>query len=701
MIKCLGIMGLLAPLCAAGAGAAYPLTTNGNHFIVDAAGKPFFLIGDSPWYISECLSASNVDYYLSNRWAQGYNGVLLDVTAQAGEDLLNDDTNYYGQHPFTSQSGGYTNLGSWNVRYFTNLDYVIQDAAKYGICCFCYPLYDGYGAVNWYDQMAGNSPTTISNFGWFIGSRYSSYSNIVWVGAGDYDEPQTNGKCLWDYLANGLTNADHNHLLSAQPVRQTPATYYDFISLNATYPACFSYIQSLANYQASPTLASFLREPYYAGPFATCSLPQCSDLNERQFAYWAAFCGESGCFVSAAIYAYFPGIQGSDGLWTTNLVCNISLDFPNLGKLFNSRNWTNFVPDAGHTVVTSGYGTSGAIDYITTVRESHGYTLMSYIPQDKMAPTVAMNQLAGATANAWWYNPSNGVATLIGTYPTTGTQTFTPASTNDWVLVLDDAAQNYPPPGQSNEPPPEPLQITPAAGFISTGPFGGPFSITNQNLTLTNIGSASLNWALSNSSPWLSASTNGGTLTPGGAAAVVSVSLSPGATNLGVGVYTNTVWFTNVADGVSQGVQFKLNVTQAAPILIWSNPPVLAYGAGLTSNQLDATANVPGSFAYNPNFGAVPGVGTDTLLVVFTPADRIDYNSATDSVSLLVLLAPISLNTHLASNVFVLSWSDPASHFLLQGAPALNGGFTNLPGAESPYSNVLTGAQRYFRLMAQ
>ncbi len=430
------------------AGPAYPLTTNGNHFIVDAKGAPFFLVGDSPWYISECLKASDVDVYLSNRWAQGYNGVLLDVTAQAGEDLLNDDTNYYGQHPFLSQiAGPYTNLAAPNANYFTNLDYVINRANYYGICCFCYPLYDGFGAVNWYGQMVGNSTTTLSNYGWFMGSRYASFSNIVWVGAGDYDEPLTNGKCLWDYVANGLTNADRNHLLTAQPVRTTAATYYDFCSLNSSYPACFSYVQSAANYAASPTLASFLREPYYAGPFATCTLPQCSDQNERQFAYWAAFSGESGCMVSAAIYAYFPGVSGSDGLWSTNLVCAFSTNYPNIAKLMLNRNWTNFVPDTGHTVCTSGYGTSGNIDYITTERESHGYTVLSYIPQDTMTPTIAMSQIAGTAANAWWWNPSNNAATYINQYQTVGSKTFTPPGTNDWVLVIDSAQQNFPPPG--------------------------------------------------------------------------------------------------------------------------------------------------------------------------------------------------------------------------------------------------------------
>jgi C1A family cysteine protease len=53
---------------------------------------------------------------------------------------------------------------------------------------------------------------------------------------------------------------------------------------------------------------------------------------------------------------------------------------------------------------------------------------------------------------------------------------------------------------------PEPLRITPATGFTSTGGAGGPFTIISQSLTLTNAGTNSLTWTLANTSVWLNAS---------------------------------------------------------------------------------------------------------------------------------------------------------------------------------------------------
>jgi len=45
----------------------------------------------------------------------------------------------------------------------------------------------------------------------------------------------------------------------------------------------------------------------------------------------------------------------------------------------------------------------------------------------------------------------------------------------------------------------------------------------------------------------------------------------------------------------------------------------------------------------------------------------------------------------------VLSWSDPA--FALQAAPTVTGGYTNVPGATSPYTNAIPGDQMFFRLI--
>jgi hypothetical protein len=58
--------------------------------------------------------------------------------------------------------------------------------------------------------------------------------------------------------------------------------------------------------------------------------------------------------------------------------------------------------------------------------------------------------------------------------------------------------------------------------------------------------------------------------------------------------------------------------------------------------------------------------------------------------------APV-LASMTVSNTAVLSWTDPT--FGLQAAPTVNGTFTNIPSATSPYTNSMTGTQQFFRLM--
>jgi hypothetical protein len=89
-----------------------------------------------------------------------------------------------------------------------------------------------------------------------------------------------------------------------------------------------------------------------------------------------------------------------------------------------------------------------------------------------------------------------------------------------------------------------------------------------------------------------------------------------------------------------------------ATTLLFLNPTPIIYGTALSSNQLNATANVPGSFAYNPTNGAVLNAGTNALSVVFTPTDTVDYSSATGSVNLVVLPAPLTVTAANTNRVY-------------------------------------------------
>jgi hypothetical protein len=107
-------------------------------------------------------------------------------------------------------------------------------------------------------------------------------------------------------------------------------------------------------------------------------------------------------------------------------------------------------------------------------------------------------------------------------------------------------------------PQPDPLIISPAAGFSSFGLTGGPFTVNSEVFSLTNAGASSVTWSIANTSLWLTASPATGNLLPGGPAATVTVSLNAAANALTSGTYSATLWFTNGRSGVVSSRQFKL-----------------------------------------------------------------------------------------------------------------------------------------------
>jgi hypothetical protein len=97
---------------------------------------------------------------------------------------------------------------------------------------------------------------------------------------------------------------------------------------------------------------------------------------------------------------------------------------------------------------------------------------------------------------------------------------------------------------------------------------------------------------------------------------------------------------TDTTDYTTATATVAINVLPATPAITWANPANLVYGTALGATQLDATANVPGTFAYTPAAGTVLRVGNNQRLVVtFTPTDTTDYTTATATTTINVLPA--------------------------------------------------------------
>ena len=111
------------------------------------------------------------------------------------------------------------------------------------------------------------------------------------------------------------------------------------------------------------------------------------------------------------------------------------------------------------------------------------------------------------------------------------------------------------------------------------------------------------------------------------------------------------------------------------PVITWAAPAPIDYGTALSTTQLDATANVPGTFVYSPPAGTIPPAGTDTLTVTFTPTDTADYTTATASVTLTVLSPSFTLTASPTSYSVAQSGSQTGS-ISVTGSGGFNGSVT-------------------------
>jgi hypothetical protein len=157
---------------------------------------------------------------------------------------------------------------------------------------------------------------------------------------------------------------------------------------------------------------------------------------------------------------------------------------------------------------------------------------------------------------------------------TTGSNTWSVSPTNFQAVTGYDLCTGWGTPIGSNLMnqlvPLDALQISLGGGLVSGGGVGGPLSPSSESYALTNGGNAVLTWAAAVSASWLDISGSGGTLTPGGPAATLTVSLNAAASNLFLGTYTATLWITNLTDGVIQSRPFSLTIIK--PPIITSQP---------------------------------------------------------------------------------------------------------------------------------
>jgi hypothetical protein len=196
-----------------------------------------------------------------------------------------------------------------------------------------------------------------------------------------------------------------------------------------------------------------------------------------------------------------------------------------------------------------------------------------------------------------------------------------------------------------------------------------PLTVNKAMPTITWPAPASITYGTALSSAQLNAEAN----IPGS----FTYSRSVG-TVLSAGTYSLVVTFTpsDTTDYTGATASVLLTVNKAVPIISWPTPSPITYGTAMTAMQLDAGANVTGTFVYNPAAGTIPPVGTDTLTVTFTPTDSTDYTTASASVALVVNPAPSFALTASPSSISIKQGGNGTSAILVNAIGGFSGKVT-------------------------
>ncbi len=262
-----------------------------------------------------------------------------------------------------------------------------------------------------------------------------------------------------------------------------------------------------------------------------------------------------------------------------------------------------------------------------TIKDANGNTVTS-----STAPVTTTitgpNGYSQSVSNA----AVNGVATLnlsslalnvAGTYTVTTSSPGLPSATASVMVVPGTAAQ---------------ITVSPAPSPLARG--------GNVGSIIGTIKDANGNTSTNSSLP-VTATITG----PGSYSQAMTVPAANGQVtfNLGSLPLPNAGTYTLMITGAGLApVTQTITVAKTTSTIAWTSPAAIGYGTPLSATQLNATASVAGTFAYNPAAGVTLPAGINSLSVTFTPTDASNYTTANGSVQLLVQ-AP-STTTLAASN---------------------------------------------------
>jgi len=455
-----GLLLLLALLLATNATSAAPAAgglrvSESGRFLVTEQGKPFFWLGDTAWELFHRLGLEDSKRYLRDRAEKGFTVIQAVVLAEFGGLTVpnaNGDLPLHDNDPTRP-----------NERYFRHVDAVVEAAEQLGLTMGMLPTWGDKWNLKWGPGPEIFAPESAEAYGEFLGRRYRNRS-VVWILGGDRPPENERHLAIIRAMAAGLRRGDQGrHLLTYHPTGgQSSAEWFhadDWLTFNMIQSGHWArhnpnYDMIAADYARTPIKPCLDGEPCYeqiAVQFKP-GLGRFDDLDVRKAAYWAVFAGAHGHTYGANGIFQFH-VPSKPGEFDPIASWQEALSFPGAGQLrhlralMESRSFLTRIPDQSLIAVGAGEGAH----HVQATRDEGGSYAMLYLPAAGQTVSVDTSKLSGKRLKAWWYDPRTGkAAAQEGEFPVGGELSFTSPKEEgpDWVLVLDDAARGFGPPGR-------------------------------------------------------------------------------------------------------------------------------------------------------------------------------------------------------------------------------------------------------------
>jgi hypothetical protein len=431
------------------------VSSNGRYFTTQA-GQPFFWLGDTGWLLFIKLTREEAVQYLDQRKEQGFNVIQVMVLHDVRKAV-----NVYGDSALVNQDVARPAITKGNEAgdplqydFWDHVDYIIDQAAQRGIYMALVPVWGTNVKNGWVKEAAAK------NYAAFLGNRYKSKSNIIWLNGGDI--PGSDSIKVWKQIGTTLRVTDKNHLITFHPRGRTTSSRWfhqeSWLDFNMFQSGHRNYVQDSSkgethygednwkymdeDYAKRPIKPTFDGEPSYEG------IPQglhdttnvyWNDNDVRRYAYWSVLAGGAGfSYGHNAVMQFYHASDtdrayGAKKFWQPAMTDPGAQQMKYLKELFLSKPYFERIPDQS-LVQDNG-------ERYNRVLASRGNNYAFLYTYTGRTFKVVMGKIKGTEVRAYWFNPKDGTTQVIGTITNAGIKEFDPpgeqAAGNDWLLILE------------------------------------------------------------------------------------------------------------------------------------------------------------------------------------------------------------------------------------------------------------------------